>query len=43
MTYEIYIKQPMQMVELRMNVQIDNDRHLLNAPDRKFNLTLIQK
>ena len=43
MTYENYNKQPRQMVELKLNMLIDNDPHLINALDRSFNHPLIQK
>ena len=33
----------MQMVELRTNVLIGNDHHLINALGRDFNHPLIQK
>ena len=33
-THEFYIKQPMQMVELKMNIIIDFNPHLLNRFDR---------
>ena len=33
-TYEFYSKQPVQMVELKMNMIIDNNRHHRKALDR---------
>ena len=42
-TYEYYIKQPMQMVELNLNMIINNDPHLINALDRSINHPLLRK
>ena len=43
MTYECYIKQPMQIVELKLDMIIDNNPHLINALDRKVNHPSITK
>ena len=37
MKYEIYIKQPMQLVDLKLNMINDNKLHLINALYRTLN------
>ena len=34
MTFQVYIKQPMQMVEFKLKISIDNVSHLINTLDR---------
>ena len=41
MTYEIYIKQPMQAVELRLNIIIAKNPHLINSLNRCINHSLV--
>ena len=43
MTYDFYIKQPMQMVELKLCMINDENPHLLNTLDRNLIHALIQK
>ena len=43
MMYSFYIEQPMQMIQLNLNMIIDNDPHLISALDRSFNHPLIRK
>ena len=43
MTYECYIKQPMPMVERRINFNIPKNPTLLNSLDRNKNHPLIRK
>ena len=37
MVYEKYIKEPMQMVELKMNMVKENSLHIINTLDRSIN------
>ena len=43
MTHDFYIKNPMQMIERRLNVVIDTHPQLKNALDRNENYLLIRK
>ena len=43
MTYECYNKQPMQMVQLNLNMIISKGPHLIKALDRSNNHPLIRK
>ena len=43
MNYEYYIKQPMQMVELKLNVTISKNPQVINSLERNFNHHLIRK
>ena len=43
MTYENYNKQPMQAVEMRLNMIIPTNLHLINSPNRYCNHPLIRK
>ena len=43
MTHELYNKQPMQMVELKMGMKVDADPHLINELDRKTSHWIIGK
>ena len=43
MTYDFYIKQPMQMVELEMNLLIGGNLHLINALDRSVSHPLVKE
>ena len=43
MTYELFIEQPMQMIELNLNIIIYENRHLINALDKVDNHPLIRK
>ena len=36
MTYEVYIKKPMQMVQLNLNMISSESAHLINASNRSF-------
>ena len=40
---EFQIKQPLQMVELKLHIIIDGNPHLINALDRSVNHSLFQK
>ena len=41
--YEVYINQPMQAIELRLNMIIAKNPHLIKALDRNKNYPLIRK
>ena len=43
MTYEYYIKQPTQAAELRLNMIIAKNPHLINSLKRYFNHLFIRK
>ena len=43
MTYEHYVNQPMQSVELRLNMVIARNPQLINSLDRNKNHPLIRK
>ena len=43
MTYESYFNQPMQAIELRLNMIIAKNPQLINALDRNKNHPLIRK
>ena len=43
LTYEHYIKQPMQMVELRLNMITAKNQQLIKSLDRIVNHPLIKK
>ena len=43
MNFEYYIKQPMHMVELNLNMSIATNPDLINSLDRKINHSLIRK
>ena len=43
MTHEFCIKQPMQRIELKLNMVIDENPHLINALDRSVNHPSIRK
>ena len=43
MTYDHYRNQPMQSVELRLNMIIAKNPHLINSLDRNRNHPLIRK
>ena len=43
MTYEHYIKQPLQAIELKLNMIIAKNPQLINALDRNENQPLIRK
>ena len=43
MNYENYIKEPMEMAELNLNMFIAKNPHLIISPDRTFNHSLIRK
>ena len=42
MNYEYYIKQPLQMIGLKLNVIFSESPHLVNSLDRSFNYTLLR-
>ena len=43
MTYEYYIKQPMHAVEIRLNVIVAKNPHLIYSPNRYINPPLSRK
>ena len=43
MTYEYYIKQPMQMIEVNLNLIFKKNPQLVNALNRSINHSLIRK
>ena len=43
MNYEYYLKQLMEIVDLKLNMIIFENVHLINSPDRTINHTLIRK
>ena len=43
MSYDFYTKQPMQMVELKTNMILDNNPRLIIALDGRVNRPLIRK
>ena len=43
MNYEYYIKQPMEMIEIRSNMNIANNPHLIKSFERSNNHPLIRK
>ena len=43
MNHEFYINQPMNMVELNLNLLIVSNPHLINSKDRSINHPLIRK
>ena len=43
MTYELFIEQSVQMIELNLNIIIYKNRHLINALDKGDNHPLIRK
>ena len=43
MTYDLNIKQPIQMIELNQKMRYDNNPYLKYALDRSVNHTLIMK
>ena len=42
MTYEYYIKQPMQAIELNLNLNLAKNPHLINSPNRSHIHPLIR-
>ena len=43
MAHDFYIKQPMQIIELNLNMILDNQSHLIIALDRSVNHPLIRQ
>ena len=43
MTYEFRHKQPMQMVEMKLNVILDENPHLINSLNRSVNHPLVRE
>ena len=43
MTFQHYLKEPMQKAELKLNAKIDENPHLIYALDRSVNHSLIRK
>ena len=43
MTYELYIKRPMQMVDLKLNMIVDEHPQLINALNRSVNYPLFRE
>ena len=43
MTYEQYIKQPMQAVELKKNGNFDENPHLISSHNRYINHPLLRR
>ena len=43
LTFELYIERPMQMVELKLIMIIEENDHIMNASDRTTSHPLIRK
>ena len=43
MTYDSYINQPLHAIELKLNMNIAKNQHLINSPSRNYIHPLIGK